>query len=101
MKTERKSDGVWTLRAAKDRFSEVVAAAEKRPQRIVRAARSGAPAKEFVLSVAGPKRRGARKETLADWLLANGGFLDERSARILDEVVSAPGTAKADPPDFG
>jgi hypothetical protein len=100
MKPKRKTDGAWTLRDAKNRFSEVVAAAEKRPQRILRAGRSGAPAKEFVLSVAEPKRRGARKETFADWLLASRGILDEEGAKIMDEIVAARSSAKVDLPDF-
>jgi hypothetical protein len=98
MKAKRRPADTWTLRAAKDRFSEVVAAAEKRPQRIVRAGRSGAPAKEFVLTVAGAKR--ARKETLAGWLLASRGVLDAEGAKIMDEIVAARSLAKSDIPDF-
>jgi hypothetical protein len=101
MKAKSTSGGVWTLRAAKDRFSEVVAAAEKRPQRIVRAGRSGAPAKEFVLSVAAPNRRGARPaQTFADWLRGSRGVLDDEAAKVMDKVVASRRLAKFDPPKF-
>lgn len=43
------------------------------------------------------KEKAPRRETLADWLLANGGFLDEKSARILDEVVAARSLARPRP----
>lgn len=100
MKAKRKSADTWTLRAAKDRLSEVVAAAEKRPQRIVRAGRSGAPTKEFVLTTADKLKPERRKESLADWLLASRGILDDEGARIMDEVVARRRGAKIDIPDF-
>lgn len=100
MKAKRKSTGTWTLRAAKDRLSEVVAAAEKHPQRIVRAGRSGVPTKEFVLTTADKLKPEPRKETLADWLLASRGILDDEGARIMDEVVARRRGAKIDIPDF-
>ncbi len=38
-----------------------------------------------------------KHETLADWLLASRGILDEEGAKIMDEIVAARGKAKPRP----